>query len=176
MSSTGNSVNEGAEERYTLEDLLLVEDVCYIDEIISEASEDVERRDQEMLALHGFSSCKVIVEPLQLPGDEAADDEGNAIDEDALDYGEMDTSESGDERPHDVSEESTYDAEKKRKFELWKDHYEEWLAGYKIPFKHQKRSCHEGHHRDRSDEAHGSRSSGSPRKHRRCSDGGNRKN
>ncbi|KAH7721504.1 hypothetical protein AAVH_10965 [Aphelenchoides avenae] len=81
----------------------------------------------------------------------------------------MDTSESGDERPHDASKESTYDDEKKHKFEIWKGHYEEWLAGYKIPFKHQKRDCQEGRRRDRSDEAHcsGSRMADGSSKHRR---------
>ncbi|KAH7707814.1 hypothetical protein AAVH_24946 [Aphelenchoides avenae] len=178
MSSIGNSVNESAEERFTLEDLLLVEDVCYIDEIISEAPEDVDRRDQEMLALHGFSSCKVIVEPLQLPCDEAADDEGNAIDEDNLDYGEMDTSESGDERARAVSEKSATDDEKKRNFEIWKGHYEQWLAGYKIPLKHKRCDYHKGHHRERTDEpcASSSRSSEGPRKYRDEADGRRHKN
>ncbi|KAH7721819.1 hypothetical protein AAVH_10668 [Aphelenchoides avenae] len=76
-----------SEERITLNDLVLVDEIYDFD---AETIKDlVGRHERELLSANDIPSCEVLVEKLPLSiSDDTAEDEGNAINEDILDYGD----------------------------------------------------------------------------------------
>lgn len=153
MDGKHDSVNDGAKERITLDDLILVEDVYYHEESAPKSPDELaDRRDQEMLEANGVSNCEVHIEAW--PAD---DDEGNAVDsdQDELNYDEL-----------EISEESETDQKESINDGSWKSLYEAWMQTYKIPRKVPSRD-EDVQRRQRNDEACGSgtgESSEDPRK------------